>query len=220
MSAVLFGIIVVAILSGSGLLGMFAAVLLPEHHLSADTKSVVSVSMAVVGTLSALVLGLLLSTANTSFTTKKEEVTQISADIIHLDRVLLRYGPEAQGIRVLLRRYTAAKLQDLFPENSTRQADLRDDATISLLEELESKVLALTPASDTQRWLQAQALQLAGATEQTRWRLVQESASKSPLPLVVLMLCWFIILFASFGLFAPRNMTAIATIMLCAIGDR
>src|SRR5262249_30568981 len=122
MSSVLFGIIVVAILSGSGLPGMLVARLLPEHHLSADTKSVVSVSMAVVGTLSALVLGLLLSTANTSFTTKKEEVTQISADIIHLDRLLQRYGPEAQDIRVLLRRYTAAKLKDLFPENST-QAD-------------------------------------------------------------------------------------------------
>jgi hypothetical protein len=174
--------------------------------------------MAVVGTLSALVLGLLLSTANTSFTTKKEEVTQISADIIHLDRLLQRYGPEAQDIRVLLRRYTAAKLQDLFPENSSRQADLRDDATVSLLEELESKVLALTPASDTQRWLQAQALQLTSATEGMRWRLVQESASQSPLPLRVLLLCWFIILFASFGLFAPRNMTAIATIVFCAFG--
>lgn len=210
--------IVIAILFGSALLGMLAARLLPEHHLSPDTKGVVSVSMAVVGTLSALVLGLLLSSAHTSFTTKSQEITQISADIVLLDRFLRRYGPEAQDLRVLLHRYTAAKLQDLFPENSTPRADLADEATVSLLEELQNKILALAPAGATQQWLQAQALQVTDAMEKTRWLLVEESASKTPLPLMVLVLFWFAIIFASFGLFAPRNMTAIAVILLCSIG--
>jgi hypothetical protein len=218
MRGVPIGAIVVAVLFGSALLGMAAARLLPKHHLDTDTKNVVSVSMAVIGTLSALVLGLLISTANTSFSTKAREVTQVSADIIRLDRLLRRYGPEAQDIRVLLRRYTAARLQDLFPENSTQPANLANDASISLLEELENKVLALTPASDAQRWLQAQALQLTGALEDTRWQLVQESASKTPQLLMVLVLFWFILIFFSFGLFAPRNMTAIAIILLCSMG--
>ncbi len=217
MGSVPIAAIIVAILFGSAMLAMVAARLLPEHHLSAETKSIVSVSTAVVGTLSALVVGLLISIASASFTAKAQEVTQISADVIRLDRLLRRYGPEAQDIRVLLRRYTAAMRQDLFPEASNQATDLENDATISVLEELQNKVLTLTPTNDTQRWLQAQALQLSGAVMAARWELGQENTGKSPFLLLVLVMFWFVIIFASFGLFAPRNMTAIAAIFLCSV---
>jgi len=217
MGSVPIGAIIVAILFGSAMLAMVATRSLPEHHLSAETKSIVSVSTAVVGTLSALVVGLLISIASASFTAKAQEVTQISADVIRLDRLLRRYGPEAQDIRVLLRRYTAAMRQDLFPEASNQATDLENDATISVLEELQNKVLTLTPTNDTQRWLQAQALQVSGAVMAARWELGQENTGKSPFLLLVLVMFWFVIIFASFGLFAPRNMTAIAAIFLCSV---
>jgi hypothetical protein len=219
MSSIPIGVIIVAILFGSALLAMAAASFLPEHHLSPETKGVVSASAAVVGTLSALVLGLLISTASSSFTAKTQEVTQIAADVIGLDRLLRRYGPAAQDIRVLLRRYTAAKLQDLFPETSNPAVDLENTATLSILEQLQNKVLALMPTNDTQRWLQAQALQLTGAMMATRWLLVgQEDVSKTPVHLLALVLFWLVIVFASFGLFAPRNATSIAAIFLCSVG--
>ena len=218
MSSISVSLIIVAILFGSALLAMGTARFLSEKHLSADTKSVVSVSMAVVGTLSALVLGLLISTANTSYTAKAQQVTQISSDVIGLDRLLRRYGPEAQDIRALLRRYIAAKLQDLFPEKPDQSPNLDNEATVSLLEELQNKILALQPASDTQRWLQGQALQVTAAAMATRWELGLENLSKTPTPLLVLVVFWFIILFASFGLFAPANITSVTAIFLCSVG--
>jgi hypothetical protein len=96
------GVIIDAILFGSALLAIAAARFLPEHHLSPETKGVVTVSAAIVGTLSALVVGLLISTSSASFTAKSQQVTQISADVISLDRMLRRYGPEAQDSRTLL----------------------------------------------------------------------------------------------------------------------
>ena len=94
-----------------------------------------------------------------------------------------------------------------------------DEATISLLEELQNRIFpTLAPAGSKQQWLQAQALQITDAMEKTRWLLVEESASKTPLLLMVLVLFWLAIIFVSFGLFAPRNMTAIAVILLCSIG--
>jgi hypothetical protein len=66
---------------------------LPAHHLADDTKSLVSVSMAVVATISALVLGLLISNANASFSSVDGEVTALSAQILRLDQILRRYGP-------------------------------------------------------------------------------------------------------------------------------
>ena len=218
MSSIPIGGIIVLILFGSAMLVMLGARFLPEHHLSDETRSVVSVSTAVVGTLSALVVGLLISTANASFTAKAEVVTGISANLISLDRVLRRMGPEAQDMRVLLQRYTAAMHEDLFPDKPGEQANLENDATISMLEQLQDKVLALAPANETQRWLQTQALQLTQTVIEARWKLGQENATRSPRLLFVLVMFWFMLIFASFGLFAPCNAMAITAILLCAVG--
>ena len=82
----------------------------------------VKLSMGVVGTFTALVLGLLVATANSSFNASNQEVTSIASDVIQLDRLLRRYGPEADGVRDLLRRYTAMKLQDLFSQGKRHAA--------------------------------------------------------------------------------------------------
>ena len=209
--------IITAILFGSAVIAMFVARFLPEHHLSPETKSVVSVSIAIVGTMSALVVSLLISTANSSFTAKSQEVTTISVDTISLDRLLRRYGPQTQDVRALLQQYTASELQDFFPKQSGQAANLEDGASIAILEALQDKVLALTPANSTQTWLQAQALTLTGAMMSTRWQLGQDDLSRAPPRIVALMVLWFAIIYASFGLFAPRNATVIIAFFLSAI---
>jgi hypothetical protein len=206
------------LLFASAMMGMLVARFLPHGHLSAETKNVVSVSTAVVGTLSALVVGLLISSANTSFAAKANEVGQISGDLIRLDRLLRRYAPETQGIRMQLHRYGAATLQDLFPPDNRRTTAVESDATMNILESVETDILALTPATDTQRWLKEQALDMTTALASTRWQLVQEEANRTPVQLVILMLFWFVIIFMSFGLFSPRNATAAVAILLCAVG--
>jgi hypothetical protein len=144
----------------SAMLGMLIARLLPVGHLSPETKGVVTSSTAVVGTLSALVVGLLISSASTSFNAKSNEVTQIATDLIRLDRVLGRYAPETPGIRVELRRYAGATLRDLFPANRAEPVALENAATMGLLESVETDIVALAPANDVQRWLKGQALEL------------------------------------------------------------
>jgi hypothetical protein len=128
--------------------------------------------VAVIGTLSALVVGLLISTSNSSFMAKAQDISGISANVISLDRLLHRYGPKADDSRVLLRHYTEAKLQDLFPENPGQAADTENIATVIMLEELQNKILTFAPANDTQRWLQAQSLRLTTAIMAGRWQLV------------------------------------------------
>ncbi len=217
MNSVPISAIIITILFGSALITMFVVRFLPGHHLSPETKSVISVSMAVIGTLSALVVGLLISTANSSFIAKAQEIADISADVISLNRLMQRFGSEAQDGRVLLRHYTAAELQDLFPENSDQAPNMENIATVSILEELQNKIVALMPANDTQRWLQAQSLQLTTAIMAARWQLAQGTVS-TPRPLLLLVLFWFVIIFASFGLFAPLNPTSIVAILLCSVG--
>ena len=108
------GYAVLAVVFASALLGMLIRRKLPEKHLSDETKSLVTLSMGVVGTLTALVLGLLIATASGTFNTRNQEITVIAAKVIQSDRLLRRYGPEADAIRDLLRRYTAMRFQGPF----------------------------------------------------------------------------------------------------------
>jgi hypothetical protein len=138
---ILISLVVLVIVFCSALLGMLVSRILPQHLLTDQTKGVVTGSMGVVGTLTALVLGLLIAGASSSYYTKNQEVVLIAADVIRLDRLLRRYGPEAEGLRDLLRRYTAMKIQDLFPEGTTKLPNLENPKTVALLEELQERLV-------------------------------------------------------------------------------
>src|SRR5271168_542132 len=84
---------------GGALLGMLLRKLLPAHHLDTDSKDVVKLGMALIATMSALVLGLLIASAKSSFDAQRGEFTEMSAHIIQLDRILARYGPETKEAR-------------------------------------------------------------------------------------------------------------------------
>jgi hypothetical protein len=118
------GIVVFLTLLAGAFAGWTMRQRLPEHNLTEDTKSLVSISMAVVATVSALVLGLLISNANTSFRALGGDVTTLSAQILRLDNILRRYGPETYPARETLRQYAEQKTVDLFPDEG---ADVRVD---------------------------------------------------------------------------------------------
>src|SRR5689334_11260097 len=72
------GLIVFALILGGAYAGWKLRKLLPTQHLTEETKNLASVSTAIVATLSALVLGLLISNANSSFIRLGGEVTALS----------------------------------------------------------------------------------------------------------------------------------------------
>ena len=154
--------------------------------------------MAVVGTLSALVSGLLLSTASSSFATRNQEVVQISANLIPLERLLRRYGPAAETSPRCSSPVCRNEMQDLFPE--TGPPDLDNPRMINVFEELENGVLALKPGNNTQQWLQSQALRLANQAATTHWALAQQSPSSIPFLFLIALVFWLTIVFVSFGL--------------------
>ena len=203
----IIGLIVFAVILAGAFAGWVLRHRLPEHQLCDETKSTVTISMAVVATFSALVLGLLISNANTSFSALGGEVTTLSAQILRLDQLLRRYGPDAGLARETLRQYAELKTADLFPDNP---ADVRlsDPETYHLLQQFEDSILALKPATARDKWWLDQAMTLAGKIGDTRWLLTQQVGQGTPI--------WLTLLFASF-LFAPRNLTSAVTLTLCAV---
>jgi hypothetical protein len=219
MSAMVISGIVFACVFGGALLGMFLRVVLPAHHLSQDSKDVVKLGVGLIGTMAALVIGLLIASAKGSFDAVDNEIQQSGANVILLDRVLARYGPETAEIRDLIRRLVALRLNMIWPEDSSRTVQLQTlDKAPAAVESVEDKIRELAPRNDAQRSLQSRALQISGDLGQTRWLLfAQVSESPVPIPFLVVLVIWLTVIFASFGLFAPRNATVIAALVLCAL---
>lgn len=186
---------------------------LPPQHLTDETKSLVSVSTAVVATVSALVLGLLISNANSSFSTLGGQVTALSAQILRLDQMLRLYGPDTNPGREELRE---SKTIDLFPDYPAK-VHLDNPLTYELLQHLEDSMLALKPANPRDQWWLGQALTLAAKIGDTRWLLAQQVGQGTPKEFLALLVFWLTLLFAGFGLFAPPNLISAVTLTLCAL---
>ena len=122
MSPLATSAIVFACIFGGALLGMVLRTALPEHHLSAESKDVVKVGMGVVGTMAALVLGLLVASAKCSYDAQRSELMEMSANIALLDRILAHYGPETKEARELLRRGVAGFIDSVWAKTATSSA--------------------------------------------------------------------------------------------------
>lgn len=205
--------IVFACVFGGALVGTFLRAVLPEHHLSTDSKDFVKLGTGLIATMSALVLGLLIASAKSSYDTRTGEVTQMSANIIMLDRAMAHYGPDTKEARELLRRSVVHTLDRMWPEDSSRPAQLAPTAES---ESLYDKIQKLSPQNEAQRAVQAQALTLSTNLAQTSWLLVEQSGSV-PMPFLVVLVFWLAVIFVSFGLFAPSNATVVATLLVCAL---
>lgn len=215
-SAEIAGVILIVVFSGA-LLGMYISRRVP-HHMTPETKGVVTASMAVVGTMTALVIGLLISNASNSFGARNEALTRMSADVVHLDRMLRHYGPEADGTRVSLRRYTELKIQELFEHADLPSSSVVEDPpSVETLWDVQYRIRALRAQDDEHRWLAMQASHLADDLDEARWTMVQQNLSPVPLPFLALVTMWLTALFVSFGLFAPTNGTSIVALFVCVL---
>jgi hypothetical protein len=209
-------VLVFALILAGAFAGAMARRHVPDHHLTDETKNLVSVSMAVVATISALVLGLLLSNANSSFNAMQGQVVSLSSEILRLDQLLRKYGPDTKLAREKLREYAERKRDDLFPNNPA-DFHLHNQATYEILQEVEDLVLAVKPANDRDQWWLAQAMTLASRIGDTRFLLAQHTEHGTPKAVLFLLVFWLTLLFGSYTLFSPSNPTSKATMTLCAI---
>ncbi|MEO8813607.1 MAG: hypothetical protein ABI376_11970 [Caulobacteraceae bacterium] len=198
---------------GGALLGMWAAGRLPRNHLGPDTRNVISISMAVVGTLVALVVSLLITEGSTTFTARADAVSGLAANIVRMDDILRRYGPDAADGRAVLRDYAQGKADELA--SASRPATTARPLVV--LEKLDDRIFRLAPLDNYHRFLQQRAIQVIDSMSDERWLLVEKMSTAMPAPFLALLIFWLALLFVSFGLFAPRNATILAALLLCAL---
>jgi hypothetical protein len=126
--------------------------------------------MGLVATLAALVLGLLIASAKNSYDAQSTEVTEMSAKVVFLDRVLAHYGPETKQAREVLRSAVVRVLDQMWSKDRTSPSQL--EPTSAGTEVLADKIQELSPKDDTQRSLQAQSMSIVMVIGQTRWLMM------------------------------------------------
>src|SRR5947207_10759191 len=124
MSIAVVAAILFVCLVGVALLGRRVHRYLPEDQLSADSKDAVKLAMGLVATMTALLLGLLISSAKGTYDTVRSEVMQMAAKVAFLDRALALYGPEAATARGELREGVAEAVRRMGPAARSGPAPL------------------------------------------------------------------------------------------------
>jgi Protein of unknown function (DUF4239) len=218
VSALAVAAILFVCVFGGALLGMLLRAKLPKHHLEDESKDVVKLGMGLVATMAALVLGLLVASAKSSYDSQKNGLDQMSASLVILDSALAEYGPEAQEPRAMLRRLVASTLARIWPEDATETSTLGGSETTTGGRALYGRIQRLSPQNDMQRALQTQALRILADLAEARWLLVaQRESGVIPTPFLLVLTFWLVVLFASFGLLGPPNGTVIASLLVSAL---
>ncbi len=201
---------------GGTLIGLAVRTIVPTDHLSEESKDAVKVGAGMISMMSALVIGLLVSSAKNNFDSANTALVQGGARIILLDRVLANYGPETKPVREHLRQAVASAIQLLWPEQHVENS-LQTFEKISPMEQLLQRIRELQPQTDIQRSLQQQALGICNDVLLSRWVQIEQAQSSVPPAFLVVLLFWLTVLYASFGLFAPRNLTVITAMCIGAL---
>ena len=219
MNPTRIGIIVFAFAFGGVLLGMWLRSALPKQHLDTESRDTIKVGIGLIATMSALVLGLVTASAKNAFDSVDHAVRESAMQVLALDRVLARYGPETGPIRAGLKQALGHRIDMIWPQEGARPVNLdpTSGGAASRVEGLADAIRSLSPRDDAQRALQTRAVDLAESALQARWLVFAGTEVSVPTPFLVVLLFWLTVTFASFGLFAPRNGTVIAVLFVCAM---
>jgi hypothetical protein len=217
MSPALIGVIVFVSTLVGALFGMWLRKKLPEHHIAAESRDAVKLCVGLIATMTALVLGLVTASAKSHFDSVSAAVDHTAVDILTLDRLLARYGPETREVRVALKNAVALRAEMIWPKDSSRKAELDPLPARLEVEVIPDRIRGLTARDEKQNYLRSRAVDLSEAVLQTRWLASAEVESSIPLPFVATLLCWLTITFTIFGMLSPGNATVRTVFLVCAL---
>jgi hypothetical protein len=210
-------LLVFALIFGGALAGMAVRPLLSEHHLHSDSRDVVKLTTGLIGTLTALVLGLLIASAKTTFDEKVNQVRQMTATIILLDDLITQYGPEATSLRKLLRLSIPPMADRIWHEQTSPTGKpARFESSVEAWA-FYNGLERLSPSNDMQRSLQSRAIAAFTDGAQMRLRLFTQAGHSIPTPFLVIMVFWLSAIFVSATLFVRTNCVVTISLFVCAL---
>jgi hypothetical protein len=210
IASILFAALVVAIFFGRSIRKR-----LPADHLSEESKDAVKLAVGLVATMTALLLGLLVSSAKNNYDTQRTQIIVMSSKVSSLGRVLHMYGPETAESRELVRAAAVAGVQRMWPDEPGARGERNGSSPTG--DGAYASLQALTPRDDFQRSLKEQAITLVTDIGQIRMLMLAEAVPSLPEILLLSVGSWLVVIFLSFGLLAPPNGTTALSLAAAAL---
>ena len=218
MPAITYALVTFVCTFTAAMAGTFIRGRLPPAHLSRESQDIVRLGIGLVATMTALLLGLVTAAARSTFDAQDAAIRNSAAAVLTLDRDLARYGPETKPTRDLIKEAIAYRLETIWHIDVGNVATIHvSESSAPPIEDVENQILALTPPTDTPKWFKGEALKLSGEVVKTRWRILTASGGSVPKPFLIVVIFWLSVTFASFGLYAPRNATVVASLFFAAV---
>ena len=215
MNDILIAFIVFACVLSAAVVGTRLHVKLPTHHRDGDSREVIKLVMGLIATIAALVLGLLIASAHSSYDTQESEVRQLAVHLELTDRVLAHYGPETASARELLHQIVSDDIDRIWASDG--KANLGPMTARVHAEQLFTKVAELVPINNVQRFTQNRTMQLLTEMSNTRRLMSEQARGSLSWPFFVVLVFWLVVLFVGFGLFARLNATVFAALFIGAL---
>ena len=211
MSEVTVGLLVFLCLAGAALGSLLLHPRLPSRFRDVETVSTIRLVAGLFTLMVSLVLGLTVNSARTTFESADHNEHVMSTEIILLDRALRRYGPETQIVRRQLVDYATRLLETPMDEVETNQAQELS------LETVGNSLNALRPSDVRSSALWQDARQHFQRIVELRWTLLEQGDGAIPPALVIMLVAWLTLIFASFGYGAPRNAFVVTILVVSAL---
>lgn len=206
MTSLSTAILAFACIAGGGFLGLLMRT--SELHRAEAVRDMVRFTQGIVASIAALVLGLLVASATDHYRSQGEQIRRLAAEVIVLDRALLQFGPEAVEARRVLRDSVAHTIEEIWA-TAARQMSLPPGP--NLLE----AVTQLEAATPGQSFLREQALGQVVTLSRARATLATaEHGQAIQLPVVVMLVLWFVFLFFLSSLYGQADRLAIGAMVL------
>ena len=151
MGATSVSLIAFAAMFGGAVLGMGMRVLLPPHHLSSSSRDVIRLCIAILATVSSLVIGLLIASAKTSFDERTSSLRHFVAQAVLVDRAMSRLEPEIAPTRKLFRDVVENRLNEVRTIDTLPAGTLPPATPGATLDAVETLLLAFPADTDAQK---------------------------------------------------------------------
>ncbi|WP_237213045.1 bestrophin-like domain [Falsiroseomonas oryziterrae] len=206
MTPVALAILAFVCIAGAGLAGL--ALRPREAHKAEPVREMVRFTQGIVASIAALVLGLLVAGATDHYRGQGEQVRRLAAEVIVLDRALLQFGPEAAEARRALYRSVEHTIEEVWATDARRLTMPPGPNLLDAVARLE----ATTPG---QIFLKEQALEQVVTLSRARATLATaEHGGAIQLPVVVMLVLWFVFLFVLSSLYGQADWLAIGAMVL------
>lgn len=206
--------------------GSYLRTRLPDGHLNPNTKEVIRLGSGLLGTLAALVLGLLVASSKNAYDTQAGNVRQLTAGVILIDEMLMQYGQDSRDsrdsqntreMRGVLRQSLDKLANAVWRQEATQIPAVTPFAASTAAERFYIAIEALTPTTDIQRVLKPRILDAATELARARLLIFAQIDTPVPWPFLMILILWLTVIFTSFSLFVEANPIVVTALLIFAL---